>query len=83
MAMDGVKDTKTGPVRLSKMNDLVPGYPRTMMFGAFPIMIPNNVSEVMEVLLSAHLLYQHKVSLVINKEYGKWDWAKQRESLGG
>lgn len=81
--MDVLKVVEMGPVRHSTMTGLVANYPRQMMFSVFPSLNSRGVPDVTEVLLSAYLLYQHQVSLVINKGYGKRDVAKQKASLDG
>uniref|UniRef100_A0AAN0LJ89 Nucleoprotein n=1 Tax=Shoal Cavern virus TaxID=3139881 RepID=A0AAN0LJ89_9VIRU len=83
LAMDVLKVMEMGPVRHTAMTGLVENYPRQMMFSAFPSLIPRDLAEVTEVLLAAYLLYQHQVSLVINKDYAKWDVQKQQTSLEG
>ncbi|KAM7303208.1 N protein [Ixodes scapularis] len=83
MAMDVLKIIELGPVRHSTMTNMVAGYPRALMFSAFPSLIPRGVEGVTEALLSAYLLFQHQVSLVINPDYPKWDLQKQRSSLEG
>lgn len=83
MAMDVLKIAELGPVRHSTMVNMVAGYPRAMMFSAFPSLIPRGVEGVTEALLSAYLLYQHQVSLVINPDYPKWDLQRQKSSLEG
>lgn len=83
MAMDVLKIIELGPVRHSTMTNIVAGYPRALMFSAFPSLIPRGVEGVTEALLSAYLLFQHQVSLVINPDYPKWDLQKQRSSLEG
>ncbi|ASY03241.1 nucleocapsid protein [Fairhair virus] len=83
LAMDVLKVMELGPVRHSTMTSLVENYPREMMFSSFPSLIPAGLGEVTEALLSAYLLFQHQVSLVINKDYPKWDVQKQQASLEG
>lgn len=83
MAIDVLKAVEVGPVRHSTMTGIVANCPGEMMFSAFPSLIPRDVPNVSEVLLSAYLLYQHQVSLVINKDYAKWDAQKQQASLEG
>lgn len=79
LAMDVLKVVEMGPVRHLTMTGLVENYPRQMMFSAFPSLIPRDIADVTEVLLSAYLLYQHQVSLVINKDNAQ----KQQASLEG
>lgn len=81
MAMDVLKVMELGPVRHATMTSMVENYPREMMFSSFPSLIPAGLAEVTEALLSAYLLFQHQVSLVINKDYPKWDVQKQQASL--
>lgn len=83
MAMDVLKVAELGPVRHATMTEMVPDYPREMMFSAFPSLIPRGVDGVTEPLLSAYLLYQHHVSTVINPDYKTWDLQKQKSSLEG
>lgn len=83
MAMDVLKVAELGPVRHATMTEMVAGYPREMMFSAFPSLIPRGVEGVTEALLSAYLLYQHHVSMVINPDYKTWDLQKQKSSLEG
>lgn len=81
--MDVLKVVEVGPVCHSTMTGIVENYPRELMFSAFPSLIPRDIPDVSEVLLYAYLLYQHQVSLVINKDYAKWDAAKQQASFEG
>lgn len=81
LAWDVLKVLELGPVKHATMTALVPNYPRHVMFSAFPALVPRSVPGVTEVLISGYLLYQHQVSLVINKEYPKWDTARQKASI--
>ncbi|KAG0439787.1 hypothetical protein HPB47_016534 [Ixodes persulcatus] len=76
LAMDVLKVVEMEPVHHLTMTGLVENYPRQMMFSAFPSLIPRDIPDV---LLSAYLLYQHQVSLVINKDNAQ----KQQASLEG
>ncbi|AII01809.1 N protein [Blacklegged tick phlebovirus 2] len=83
MAMDVLKVAELGPVRHADMTAMVKDFPREMMFSAFPSLIPRDAEGVTEPLLSAYLLYQHHVSMVINPDYKTWDLQKQKQSLEG
>lgn len=83
VAMDLAGKMTLGPVTFNTMASHVRGYPRSMMCNGFPSLIPISNPDLADIYLSAYLLYQLEVSLVINTEFRKLQRDEQKRSVEG
>ncbi|EEC07013.1 hypothetical protein IscW_ISCW017948 [Ixodes scapularis] len=83
VAMDFASLMTLGPVSHVTMTSSVPNYPSCLMCAGFPSLIPVQDQHYVEVLMSAYLLYQLEVYLVLNPEFKKLSHDEQKRVVEG
>ncbi|KAG0443884.1 hypothetical protein HPB47_014425 [Ixodes persulcatus] len=83
VAMDFASLMTLGPVSHMTMTSSVPNYPRCLMCAGFPSLILTRDQDFAEVLISAYLLYQLEVSLVLNPDFKKLSHDEKKRVVEG